>query len=486
MRLKTAIYLVCTGLITVSQWGLATPSLYKNEKHIEFIANSGEQTQAIEGYYMVPENRDNPTSRMIRVNYVRFSATGKIKGAPIVYLAGGPGGSGIATAKWRRFPLFMALREYGDVIALDQRGTGASQQPDACTSDVKIPLNKKVSEATISAKYHQAANQCVAHWKSQGVDVKAYNTVQNAYDIDSLREHLQADKVTLWGISYGSHLALAAMKLFPERLDKVIIASAEGLEQTVKQPAMSDKYFTDIQTVIDQQPLKGLVPNLPTLIKRVHDKLDIKPIILEVPNKDGSKLTMLFQKQHMRMLSSMMIADPNQYLAMLIHIYLGIDSGNTDLLVQVLQRGIFKDEAISFKLMPLVMDVASGISDSRLKLVNQQAKTSLLGDMLNFPMPMLNRFDASFDLGDTFREAPKNNIPTLLFTGTLDGRTYPQEQRSAVRGLTNLTQVMVKNAGHNLYTSSKEVLDVMKLFLAGEKVTQSHIDLPTPDLSFNQ
>ncbi|NOU50036.1 alpha/beta hydrolase [Pseudoalteromonas sp. JBTF-M23] len=486
MKIKLAIFIVCVGLIGISQGVWAKPSLFKNEKPIEFVANSGEKTQAVAGHYMVRENRDSPNSRMIRINYVRFTATGNTKGAPIIYLAGGPGGSGIATAKWRRFPLFMALRKYGDVIALDQRGTGASQQPEACTSDVKIPLDTKVNEAVLGAKYHQAANQCLAFWKSQGIDVKAYNTVQNAYDIDDLRVHLQADKVTLWGISYGSHLALAAMKLFPERLDKVIVASVEGLDQTVKLPAMTDKYFSDIQAVIAQQPLKSLVPNLPALIKRVHHKLDNTPIALEVPSKDGSKLTMLFQKQHMRMLASMMIADPNQYLAMLIHIYLGLDRGNTDLLVKVLQRGIFKDDVISFKLMPLVMDVASGISESRLKFINQQAKTSLLGDKLNFPMPMLNRFDASLDLGDTFRAAPKNNIPTLLFTGTLDGRTYPDEQKIAVRGLTNLTQVMVKNAGHNLYTSSKQVLDVMKLFLAGEKVTQSHIDLPTPDLSFNQ
>ncbi|BBN83500.1 alpha/beta hydrolase [Pseudoalteromonas sp. A25] len=486
MKFKAAVLTACVGLTGLNQLAWANTNPYKNEKEIEFVANSGEKTQAFEGFYMVRENRDDPHSRMIRVNYVRFAATGKRKGAPIVYLAGGPGGSGIATAKWRRFPLFMGLREYGDVIALDQRGTGASEQPEVCTSDIKIALDKKASAVTIASKYHQAANQCLANWKSQGIDVKAYNSVQNAYDIDSLREHLQADKVTLWGISYGSHLALTAIKLFPERLDKVIIASAEGLNQTVKLPAMTDKYFAQIQTVIDQQPLKKLVPNLPALMQRVHGKLDSAPITLQIPNKDGSERAILFQTHHMRMLASMMIADPNHYLAMLIHIYLGLDGGNTDLLVNVLQRGIFKDEAISFRLMPLVMDVASGITEARLNIVKQQAKTSLLADKLNFPMPMLNRFEATLDLGDRFRKAPQSDVATLLFTGSLDGRTYPKEQQAAVAGLSNLTHIMVNNAGHNLFTSSADVLDIMKLFLAGEKVQQTQIDLPLPDLSLKK
>ena len=112
----------------------AVPGTYPNEQAIEFTANSGESTPAYEGFIQVPENRNNPHSRLIRVNYVRFPATVADPGPPIVYLSGGPGGSGIQTAKWRRYPLFQALREFGDVIALDQRGTGKSNDVEACQS----------------------------------------------------------------------------------------------------------------------------------------------------------------------------------------------------------------------------------------------------------------------------------------------------------------------------------------------------------------
>ena len=83
----------------------------KNESEIMFEAKNGEMVSAFRGWLEVPENRKNIKSRKIKLNYVRFPATTdkNANASPIVYLAGGPGGSGIETAKHRRFPLFMAM-----------------------------------------------------------------------------------------------------------------------------------------------------------------------------------------------------------------------------------------------------------------------------------------------------------------------------------------------------------------------------------------
>ena len=91
-----------------------------------FTGWGGQEVEAVRGYFDVQEDRRDPRSRWIRLGYVKFPSTSARPGPPIVYLAGGPGGSGVRTAAGPRFPLFMALREVADVIAFDQRGTGLS------------------------------------------------------------------------------------------------------------------------------------------------------------------------------------------------------------------------------------------------------------------------------------------------------------------------------------------------------------------------
>jgi len=456
--------------------------IYENEKAIQF-ENDGQSIAAFQGTIQVRENRSNPNSRFIPLTYVRFPATGISTGSPIIYLAGGPGGSGISTAQYPgfRFPLFMALREFGDVIALDQRGTGKSKTAPKCTAKQSMPIGKKMDEQKLTQLYRAAAAECVTFWKNQGIDVLGYTSVESAKDIDQLRLHLNADKVTLWGISYGSHLALTAMKTMPGKIDKVVIASAEGLDQTVKLPARTDAYFARLQLAINQQP-KAIqaYPNINAMMQRVHSQLRNHPIALKIPQKDGSEVDFLFQYFHMQGIASSMIADPQRGVSRLLGLYRALDNGHTEMLPSIVKRAGFDDDKISFNLMSFGMDIASGMSKKRANMVAEQAKTSLLGNLLNFPMPQLNRAIKGLDLGDDFRKVPSSNVPTLLLTGTLDGRTYPQAQLEATLGLSQLTQVVIENAGHNLFMVSPKVTEVIKAFLKGESIKSNKLKIELP------
>lgn len=459
-----------------------SPKIYLNEKAVVF-ENDGIKVDAFEGAIQVPENRSDKNSRLIPVHYLRFPATGNKAGSPVVYLAGGPGGSGISTVSYPgfRFPLFMAMREFGDVIALDQRGTGKSRTAPKCESKQGLPLNQVLSEAALTKSYRAAALECVEFWKQQGVDVKGYTTIENARDIDQLRQHLNAEKVTLWGISYGSHLAFASMKVMPEKIDKVVIASAEGLNQTVKLPARTDAYFDRLQLAINQQPKAAAAyPDIKRMMRRVHKKLDENPVKLEIPVKDGDATEFLFQRVHMQGLASAMIADPHRAVPKMLELYLALDQGETQMLPALVSRARFDKQNISFDVMSFGMDVASGVTADKLQQYNQQADSSLVGRLLNFPMPQLNQVVEGLDLGDGFREIPKSDVPVLLLTGTLDGRTYIESQREATRGLSNLTQVIVNNAGHNLFMVSPEVTKVIQQFMNNEVINTTEIEFALP------
>lgn len=449
-----------------------------NETAITFEAGSGEKVAAMQGSFEVPENRSNAQSRKIPINYVRFPATGENAGPPIVYLAGGPGGSGIRTAKYRRFQLFMMMRQFGDVIALDQRGTGALHTTPNCESSKVLPLDEAMSDTAYYEIHRQAFTECLGIWKEMNVDILGYTTPESVLDLDALRTHLGADKITLWGISYGSHLALAALKQMEDRIHKVIIASAEGLDQTIKMPFRTDAYFSRLQDAINlNDAAREQFPDIKVLMRRVHTKLEKNPIPLTF-EKNGESVTLLLQPRDMQQFASSSISDP-AYAWQILQIYAALDHGITEPLVPILQRYTQPGKPITFPAMSYAMDLASGQSDSRYKQVMRQAQTALLASHLN-PTIHYTGLVANLDLGDEFRKAPQSDVPTLLFSGTLDGRTYIESQREAIAGLSNSTAITVVNAGHNLFMSSPKVTEIIERFMRDEEIETSEIEAALP------
>ena len=478
-RLKRALLAIaCLAVFTTANATASDP-----DGAFVFKSASGQTTEAVRGSLQVPENRADPNSRMLTLRYVRFPATTKTPGAPIIYLSGGPGGSGIETAKRERFPLFMAMRQYGDVIALDQRGTGASDDTPLCEPKNAPSDSKRMTDAEYAAAYRVAALECAAFWKGRGIDLRGYTTNESADDLDAIRRQLGADRISLWGISYGTHLALAALKRMDDRIDRVVLASAEGLDQTVKLPAQTDAYFDRLQAAIDADPrAKAAYPDIKALIHRVHQRLDEKPVLLALKGPDGADAPVLLQRRSLQMIEAGAIADP-QGAVMMLALYAAADAGDYQPLAAVMQRFTSPGAPLQLRAMPLAMDAASGIGNDLLARVETQAKTALLGDTLNFPMPQLHGAFPEIDLGDDFRTAPTSSAPTLLLMGTLDGRIYPESQREAVAGLENLQAITVVNAGHNLFMVSPEVTAAIERFMRGEPMASAEIVIPAPDFT---
>jgi pimeloyl-ACP methyl ester carboxylesterase len=258
-----------------------------------------------------------------------------------------------------------------------------------------------------------------------------------------------------------------------------VLASAEGLDQTVKLPAETDAYFARLQAAIDADPeTRAIFPEIAGLIRRVHDRFDENPVMVEADQRDGSTAPVLLTKETLQIITSRLIADPDSAMRVL-RLYEALDAGRIEPVAGLLGYLYPAGAPITFEAMPLAMDVASGVSEQRLALVEEQARTALLGAWLNFPMPQL-KGSLGLDLGEEFRAPPESDVPTLLLTGTLDGRTYPAEQAAAVAGLSALTQISVVNAGHNLFMTTPEVTEVIQRFMRQEEITAQDIVAPPP------
>src|SRR3546814_6599939 len=103
-----SIFLAITLLVTSPAIAGITIAPY------DFKADDGTVVEAERGKFDVPQHHAEPDGATFTLHFVRFPSTNPNPGSPIVYLAGGPGGSGISAAEGPRFELFMALREVAD------------------------------------------------------------------------------------------------------------------------------------------------------------------------------------------------------------------------------------------------------------------------------------------------------------------------------------------------------------------------------------
>src|SRR5688572_10947917 len=132
---------------------------------------SGESVEAQIGSISVPLRRDRPGGATMSLKFVRLPATRPTAAPPIVYLAGGPGGSGVEAARGERWPLFDALRREGDVILLEQRGVGLSAAPPPCSRPLRVPADQATTEAGLNAVIEASLAACAAEWRGKGVDL---------------------------------------------------------------------------------------------------------------------------------------------------------------------------------------------------------------------------------------------------------------------------------------------------------------------------
>ena len=67
--------------------------------------------------------------------------------------------------------------------------------------------------------------QCHARLTRKSIDLSAYNTVNDAADIADLRVALGLPLMNIYGVSYGTRVALAVMRYFPTGIRSVVLDS---------------------------------------------------------------------------------------------------------------------------------------------------------------------------------------------------------------------------------------------------------------------
>ena len=186
------------------------------------------------GYLVVPRDRRGNDGATLKLHYAIFRSTSaNPRPDPVVYLSGGPGFGALQTVPFtfnRRFLPFLAGR---DLIMFDQRGTGLSEPALDCpeyTRTVYDLLDRDLSSEDADAEFLAALLECHDRLVREGVDPEAYTTVENATDVKDLRLALGYDQWNLYGVSYGTKLALTTMRDHPQGIRSAILDSPFPLQ----------------------------------------------------------------------------------------------------------------------------------------------------------------------------------------------------------------------------------------------------------------
>jgi pimeloyl-ACP methyl ester carboxylesterase len=449
----------------------------KTEPYV-FEAANKQKVNAELGRFVVRENRRNPQSRLIELAFVRFKSTSPNPGPPIIYLAGGPGGSGISAARGTRFPLFLAMREIGDVIALDQRGTGMSKPNLVCRQKLQLPFEKAHLREAVLEEYRNQSRACARFWREQGVDLLGYNTNESADDLEDLRKALGVPKVSLWAISYGTHLALTALRRHEKSFHRVILAGVEGPSHTIKLPSNIQQHLINLDRLVKADPqLSKEIPDFLGLMKTVLDRLDIEPAIVEVTDPaTQQKVKLTISKSVVQLLTVRTFGDGEASLPRRYYLLSKSDfSGAAQFWWAMLTRQSDIGSA-----MAAMMDCHSGLSPQRRRQIATEAKSTLLGDVIDFPFPDVCDAWGNPDLDETFRAPVKSQVAALFISGTLDVRTPISNAEEVRRGFRTSTHLIIDGATHSdpLFLSSPKIKYVMLEFMKGQPVSTTQINLP--------
>ena len=429
---------------------------------------------AEEAFLEVPRRHSEPDGPRIRLRVVRLPATGGDgRAAPVVYLAGGPGGSGFGTALGPRWPVFDRVRRETDVLLLDQRGTDFSEMPPECSQAHRFDDAQPLQREAALAALRKTAVDCIAEWRKTGVDLAAYTTAESADDIEDLRRAMGLPRVSLWGMSYGTHLALATVRRHGPSLERVVLMGTEGPDDTIKLPLAADALLAELAIVARKDGFDDLQGSA----RRVLEALRHQPGQGSSPMHDGRQVTI---GEYDAQLAIVIALGRRAFQRMLPLALREAEGGDYGLLGGIAL--MVREELGRFRAMPLAMDVASGQSPQRRALAEAQARESLFGDALNFPFPELADGLGLVDLGEAFRGPLRSDVPVLFISGTLDGRTPAANAQAMLPGFSKGRQLLVRGASHDneLWLGNAGIAGNIADFLAGRPVKDETLDVALP------
>jgi pimeloyl-ACP methyl ester carboxylesterase len=242
------------------------------------------------GFVSVPLRHGEAGSPRIRLAVVVIPALDRAnrRPDPLFLAQGGPGGSTIGgfgevlLSDPSKRPTVNR-----DLVLWDQRGTYFSQPRLQCRETSRLP-----DEATPEQE-RQALRDCGRRLVAEAGDLSAFNSLENARDVDAVREALGYESFNFYGVSYGTELGQFVMRERPQHLRAVVLDAVVpmGFNLVTDVPAVKQRVMQRYAQACAESPsCAAAYPDLGRRYLALLDRLDAAPVKLRIgrPGPDGS------------------------------------------------------------------------------------------------------------------------------------------------------------------------------------------------------
>lgn len=358
----------------------------------------------------------------------------------LLFIAGGPGQSALQSFP-QLAPALDRSNQSRHIVLVDQRGTGASA-PLGCTEAVP-------TEGVDPTAAETATRHCLAQLQH---DPRWFTTALAVADLEALRQRLGITRFDLYGVSYGTRVALEYMRRHPTAIRTAVLDGVVapqrvlGVDFGQRLDAALTRLFA--QCAVDPTCHQRF-PDSFGALRVLKAQLAIRPVLVSTAHpRSGEPVQQELRSQHLAGLVRLYAyAAETQALLPLV-----IDQAARGHFGPLLAQSMVLEEqlegALSVGMQLSVLcseDLAAPIPE-----VSAAERESLLGGELASALARQCALWPRGRVAADFHAPVHSTLPVLLLSGELDPVTPPADAEHVLKDLPNGRHLIAKGQGHNV------------------------------------
>ena len=444
-----------------------------------FIAQDNDwKFEGTQNILFVPENRNDPNSRLITLHFFKFPAKSSSNLPPVAFLGAGPGEpydthafyNGKRAEAWRYE--VEKVNQKRDVYLINQRGN--SDSPGLVISEFRYKWNnggsleEPLDFEKLNRNRKQAYSKYVAEYSKKGIDLKGYDVHHFVDDIEAIRQHFNHNKLAFIGNSFASQWALAYIRKYPQNVDRALFSGVEPLNNNYDDPdgiwkvlELINDYAIHDSLIADDLPRGGVIEAFKTVI----DRLEKSPVRVLIED-EGDEIEVVVGGNDLRY--NLMNYQERSYKGELESwpkYIMEMYNGDFRFLASISKGRIYNSSA---RMISPLFNNSLGISAERDKLLQNRTSVKWLGD-INKSYTSIRDICPSPVVSDSFRNPVKIDIPIIIIHGDMDLSTPYTNATELMESLENGHLITVKRGSHNakraLIFDNRELMDQVFQFM---------------------